>query len=248
MTMIRRAHSRRDMSTVRDVFDRFFDEAAFRPWGSFAESRLPLDITSTRGRHHHRGGPPGRPPRGRRDHRPPGHPDHRASRSRPSVRAARASASIARSAAARGSRTLTLPSGLDLDARHGVVRERHAAPRDPARRAGQATPDPRHRGRPRRSAATPRWPPPSRPRRGRPAAGDRPDARCAKRAGQWQRRRGVTPAGRSTSSAWPPSWSASTLGRCASTRVRAWSARPAPARTSVSTPRTTCAGSSGSGT
>jgi len=47
MTIIRRPSPRRDLGTVRDVFDRFFEEAAFRPWASFAESRLPLDISSS---------------------------------------------------------------------------------------------------------------------------------------------------------------------------------------------------------
>jgi HSP20 family protein len=49
MTIIRRAAPRADVTTFRNAIDRFFDEASFRPltWGSFAESRLPLDITST---------------------------------------------------------------------------------------------------------------------------------------------------------------------------------------------------------
>ena len=47
MTIIRRTSPRRDIATVRDVFDRFFEETPFRAWGNFAESRLPLDISST---------------------------------------------------------------------------------------------------------------------------------------------------------------------------------------------------------
>jgi HSP20 family protein len=48
MTIIRRT-PRADVATFRSVIDRFFDETAFRPltFGGFAESRLPLDITST---------------------------------------------------------------------------------------------------------------------------------------------------------------------------------------------------------
>ena len=41
----------------------------------------------------------------------------------------------------RGSRTLTLPSGLDVDARRCVVRERPAGLDDPSSGAGQAAPD-----------------------------------------------------------------------------------------------------------
>jgi HSP20 family protein len=49
MTIIRRTIPRADVAIFRNVMDRLFDEGALRPlgWGSFAESRLPLDITST---------------------------------------------------------------------------------------------------------------------------------------------------------------------------------------------------------
>ena len=48
MTIIRRA-PRRDLMSFSRAFDALFDDAAFRPlaWGGTAESRLPLDITST---------------------------------------------------------------------------------------------------------------------------------------------------------------------------------------------------------
>jgi HSP20 family protein len=48
MTIIRRA-PRRDLMSFGRALDALFDDAAFRPlaWGGSAESRLPLDITST---------------------------------------------------------------------------------------------------------------------------------------------------------------------------------------------------------
>jgi HSP20 family protein len=48
MTMIRRARPRTDLMTLSRTFDRLFDDAAFRPlaWGSPVEARLPLDVTS----------------------------------------------------------------------------------------------------------------------------------------------------------------------------------------------------------
>ena len=48
MTIMRRA-PRNDLRTIRRAFDALFDDAAFRPlaWGGTNESRLPLDITST---------------------------------------------------------------------------------------------------------------------------------------------------------------------------------------------------------
>lgn len=48
MTIIRRA-PRSEATSFRSAFDRLFDDLAFRPlaWGGMVESRLPLDITST---------------------------------------------------------------------------------------------------------------------------------------------------------------------------------------------------------
>ena len=48
MTIMRRA-PRNDLRTISRAFDALFDDAAFRPlaWGGTNESRLPLDITST---------------------------------------------------------------------------------------------------------------------------------------------------------------------------------------------------------
>lgn len=49
MTIIRRTRPYNDMMTFRAAMDRLFDEATFRPmaWGGNAEARLPLDITSS---------------------------------------------------------------------------------------------------------------------------------------------------------------------------------------------------------
>ncbi len=48
MTIIRK-NPRRDPWGLSTAFDRLFDDAAFRPlaWGNVAEARLPLDITSS---------------------------------------------------------------------------------------------------------------------------------------------------------------------------------------------------------
>ncbi len=48
MTIIRK-NPRRDPWGLSTAFDRLFDDSAFRPvaWGNIAESRLPLDITSS---------------------------------------------------------------------------------------------------------------------------------------------------------------------------------------------------------
>jgi HSP20 family protein len=48
MTVIRRS-PRNELMNFSRVIDRFFDDSAFRPlaWGGMAETRLPLDITST---------------------------------------------------------------------------------------------------------------------------------------------------------------------------------------------------------
>ena len=49
MTMMRRARPRTDLMSFSRTFDRLFDDATFRPlaWGRPVEARLALDITST---------------------------------------------------------------------------------------------------------------------------------------------------------------------------------------------------------
>jgi HSP20 family protein len=49
MNMIRRVRPTTDLMSVSRAFDRLFDDAAFRPlaWGGPIEARLPLDVTSS---------------------------------------------------------------------------------------------------------------------------------------------------------------------------------------------------------
>ena len=49
MTMIRKARHGSELMGFRHAVDRLFDDATFRPlaWGGSSESRLPLDITSS---------------------------------------------------------------------------------------------------------------------------------------------------------------------------------------------------------
>jgi HSP20 family protein len=49
MTVVRRARPTNDFMRVSRAFDRLFDDASFRPlaWGGPAEARLPLDVTSS---------------------------------------------------------------------------------------------------------------------------------------------------------------------------------------------------------
>jgi HSP20 family protein len=114
MTIIRRATPRRDLRPVRDVFDRFFEEATFRPWGSFAESRLPLDISSTEDAITVEAALPGVRPE---DVEITVHQDTltiavKEQAERESREGERVYREVRRSS---GSRTLTLPSGLDID-------------------------------------------------------------------------------------------------------------------------------------
>ena len=114
MTIIRRATPRRDVATVRDVFDRFFDEATFRPWGSFAESRLPLDISSSEDAITIEAALPGVRPEDveitvHQDTLTIGVKEQAERETREGERVYR---EVRRSS---GSRTLTLPSGLDID-------------------------------------------------------------------------------------------------------------------------------------
>jgi len=116
MTIIRRTVPRADLSTFRGAFDRLFDEAVFRPstWGNFAESRLPLDVTSTEDAITIEAALPGIRPE---DVEITVHQDTltiaiKEQAERESREGERVYREVRRSA---GSRTLTLPSGLDID-------------------------------------------------------------------------------------------------------------------------------------
>ena len=116
MTIIRRATPRADVVSFRNAFERLFDEAAFRPvaWGGFAESRLPLDITSSEDAITIEAALPGVPPDAVEI---TVHQDTLTiavkERTEPeSGEGERVYREVRRS---RGSRTLTLPSGLDID-------------------------------------------------------------------------------------------------------------------------------------
>jgi HSP20 family protein len=116
MTIIRRASPRADVTTVRGVLDRFFDEALFRPltWGDLAESRLPLDITSSEDAITVEAALPGIRPE---DVEVTVHQDTltigvKEQAERETREGERVHRELRRSS---GSRTLTLPSGLDVD-------------------------------------------------------------------------------------------------------------------------------------
>lgn len=116
MTIIRRTAPRADVATFRNAIDRFFDEATFRPltWGSFAESRLPLDITSTEDAITIEAALPGIHPEDveitvHQDTLTIGVKEQEEQESREGERVYR---ELRRST---GSRTLTLPSSLDID-------------------------------------------------------------------------------------------------------------------------------------
>jgi HSP20 family protein len=116
MTIIRRAVPQTDLSTIRSAFDRLFDETTFRPltWGNFAESRLPLDITSTEDAITIEAALPGIRPE---DVEITVHQETltiavKDQAERESREGERVYREVRRST---GSRTLTLPSGLDID-------------------------------------------------------------------------------------------------------------------------------------
>jgi HSP20 family protein len=116
MTIIRRTTPRADVLGFRNAIERIFDEAAFRPlaWGSFAESRLPLDITSTEDAITIEAALPGVHPD---DVEITVHQDTltigvKEQTERESAEGERVYREVRRSS---GSRTLTLPSGLDID-------------------------------------------------------------------------------------------------------------------------------------
>jgi len=116
MTIIRRTSPRVDAGTFRNAIDRVFDEALFRPlsWANFAESRLPLDITSTEDAISIEAALPGIHPEDveitvHQDTLTIGVKEQAERESREGERVYR---EVRRSS---GSRTLTLPSGLDID-------------------------------------------------------------------------------------------------------------------------------------
>jgi HSP20 family protein len=116
MTMIRRSVPGTHLTTFRSAFDRLFDEATFRPltWGNFAESRLPLDITSTEDAITVEAPLPGIRPE---DVEITVHQDTltisvKEQAERENREGERIYREVRRSS---GSRTLTLPSGLDID-------------------------------------------------------------------------------------------------------------------------------------
>jgi HSP20 family protein len=116
MTIIRRTTPRQDAMSLRDVVDRFFDDAAFRPmaWGGSAEARLPLDITSSEDAITIEAALPGIHPE---DVEITLHQDTltigvKEQAERETKEGERVYRELRRSS---GSRTLTLPSGLDTD-------------------------------------------------------------------------------------------------------------------------------------
>jgi HSP20 family protein len=116
MTIIRRTAPRNDLTTYRSAFDRLFDDAFFRPlgWNNVAETRLPLDITSTEDAIVIEAALPGIHPEDveitvHQDTLTIGVKEQAERETREGERVYR---EVRRSA---GSRTLTLPSGLDLD-------------------------------------------------------------------------------------------------------------------------------------
>lgn len=113
MTIVRRTTP----STFRDAMDRFFDDAAYRTlaWAGSAETRLPLDIMSSEDAVTVEAALPGVRPE---DVEITVHQDNltigvKAAESAEEEDASRVYREVRRSS---GSRTLTLPSGLDVDA------------------------------------------------------------------------------------------------------------------------------------
>ena len=146
MTIIRRTSPRSELMSFRDAVDRLFDDAAFRPlaWGG-SEARLPLDITSTEDAITVEAALPGIQPE---DVEITVHQDNltigvKEQAERQTQEGERVYRELRRSS---GSRTLTLPSGLDTEHAIGQLRERHAAAEHPACRGRQAPPDPSDHG------------------------------------------------------------------------------------------------------
>ena len=115
MTIMRRA-PRNDLRTISRAFDALFDDAAFRPlaWGGTNESRLPLDITSTEDAVTIEAALPGIRPEDveitvHQDNLTIGVREQAATETKEGERVYR---ELRRSS---GSRTLTLPSGMDTE-------------------------------------------------------------------------------------------------------------------------------------
>jgi len=115
MTIIRK-NPRRDLWGLSTAFDRLFDDAAFRPvaWGNVAEARLPLDITSSEDAVTIEAALPGIKPEDvditvHQDNLTISVKDQSEQESREGERVYR---EVRRSS---GSRTLTLPSGMDTE-------------------------------------------------------------------------------------------------------------------------------------
>ena len=115
MTIIRK-NPRRDLWGLSTAFDRLFDDSAFRPvaWGNIAESRLPLDITSSEDAVTIEAALPGIKPEDvditvHQDNLTISVKDQSQQESREGERVYR---EVRRSS---GSRTLTLPSGMDTE-------------------------------------------------------------------------------------------------------------------------------------
>jgi HSP20 family protein len=116
MTIIRRPSPFADLGAFRSAMDRLFDEASFRPltWGGVAEARLPLDITSSEEAILIEAALPGVPPEAVdiTVHQDTLTISVRQSTEEERKEGERVYREVRRSS---GSRTLTLPSGLDLD-------------------------------------------------------------------------------------------------------------------------------------
>jgi HSP20 family protein len=115
MTIMRRA-PRRDLWSFSRAFDQLFDEAAFRPlaWNGTAEARLPLDISSSEDAVTIEAALPGIHPE---DVEITVHQENltiavKEQSERESQEGERVYREVRRSS---GSRTLTLPSGMDVD-------------------------------------------------------------------------------------------------------------------------------------
>ncbi len=116
MTMIRKIRPGTDVMSLSRAFDRLFDDAAFRPlaWGGPVEARLPLDVTSSEDAVTIEAALPGVRPE---DVEITVHQDNltigvKEQAERETKEGERVYRELRRSS---GSRTLTLPSGMDAD-------------------------------------------------------------------------------------------------------------------------------------
>jgi HSP20 family protein len=116
MTVIRRIRPRNDLMSFSRAVDRFFDDATFRPlaWGGPVEARLPLDVTSDEDAVTIEAALPGVHPD---DVEITVHQDNltiavKEQASREQKEGERVYRELRRSS---GSRTLTLPSGMDTE-------------------------------------------------------------------------------------------------------------------------------------